>query len=214
MLKNIRHKAFQVLRCCPFYCLSWRNTLVLALENLKYSAENGDKWKERRFQIMGAYGLLQQASVIEPVRLRRAVTAIFLSKVFRTEAYNWAFPPIQVVFQEMYAQDRRDYLIILRHTRRYMDTADFKLEEEYLRSFRSEDGCHTEVWQKKFYKLSQGEACHEVLFTHYGPKGSDDRYREVETFIYRRVVEDGWPLAHMKAVLDRLIVDLSRLPEN
>lgn len=195
---------------------NWRNTLALALENMQYGAESGDTWKERRFQIMGAHGLLQQISVIESEKLRRAVTAVFLSKTLRKKMYEWAFPSISIAFKEMYAQDRRDYLAILKHARRYMDTADFKLEEEYLQSLSSsdKDQCHTEAWQKKFFKLSNDFACYETLFTYHGPKGGDDRFRKIETFIYRRVVEDGWPLADMKSVLEQLIADLERLPKD
>lgn len=191
---------------------NWSQSLALALDSMQKEAEFGDQWKEKRFPIMGAYGVLQQIGMVDTVKLRRAVTGVFLSRTSREIAYRFAMPAIQKAFAEMYPQDKRDYLVILRHARRYMDTANFKLEEAYLQSLKSDKGCQSEEWQKKFYWLLPEEGgCDERFFNYRDPRGGDDKFRKIETFIYRRVVEDRWPLADMKSALDRLINDLEKV---
>ncbi|OHA91354.1 MAG: hypothetical protein A2758_02755 [Candidatus Zambryskibacteria bacterium RIFCSPHIGHO2_01_FULL_49_18] len=165
-------------------------------------------------RVMIAYGIFQTGN--NPIRqeyLTRAVTFLWKNDS-REMAYRLTVPSIKRALAAMPRQDRNDYLRILRHTSTYMATFDLKREVQYLTSLRDEN-CTSAEWQKKYYSnlpkwVEPGKGYYgcEHLFTILGPDGKSNPYRKAETFVYRRVAQ-GWKLAEMKQVLDRLIADLS-----
>ncbi len=167
-------------------------------------------------EVMVAYGLLQLGNNPLPgLEFETIVRYFYENEAQRELVYKLALPSIKKAFRSMLDEDRADYLRILRHTSAYMTKFNWKRETDYLLSLKR-DGreCYSDEWGKKYYQLpsfmtTQDSYPCEILFTEYGPDGTENPYRKAEAFVFRRVAFDGWNLTEMKRILDRLIADLS-----
>lgn len=183
-----------------------------ALENSEYGdiPEVRRRARDHVREVMVAYGIFQTGN--NPVRqsyLKHAVTLLWQERL-RETAYRLTVPSIREALVTMPRKDRDDYLGILRHTSAYMATFNLARETEYLTYLKGSACQVDEKYRKEAYQnrtLGIISKCDE-FFTIFGPDGKRNPYRKTEAFVYRRVAE-GWKLAEMKRVLDRLIADLS-----
>ena len=175
-----------------------------------------------RVQVITAYGLLGYGnSPVYPREIHSSVSTIFTNGILREVAYRWAMPSVKIAFRGMPKVDRDTYLEILMEANSYLESFDQARETAYFTSL-ADNGCKTEAWQKKYFKLPAGWLTNpetrdtyygrcESLFSQLSPDGTDNPYRKAEIFIYRRIAQDHWNRGTMKAILDRVITDLRPL---
>ena len=136
-------------------------------------------------EAMVAYGIFQTGNnPLDQHEVAKIAKHLFVTPMLREAAYKASLPSIKRALNAMPSADRQDYLGVLRHTSEYMATFNLNREDEWLTTEGAE------------------------AFTLFGPGRKPTPYRKAEAFVYRRVKE-GWKLAEMKQVLDRLIADLS-----
>jgi len=120
----------------------------------------------------------------------------FFSKVLSSEdtlntLYEWALPSAKQMFLSLDRSDQIEYMMILRHIKKYVRKYDHNVELNYLRKLKSQG------FVDKFIRI--------------GPDGKFNHYRKLETFVFRRVFDGSMRPSRMKVWLRRLEKDIQPL---
>jgi hypothetical protein len=207
----------------------WSNVLKEALiqfarapwahENLfghgAFASGSGDG----HIRVMAVYGILQTDLINEGGTetwydfRTNVIPRIYASERLLDQAFVWAMPHLNRVWQVLPTADQTNYRLILRHAREYAANFDEAAEVAYLH--RLEQGtcehplrdASSMTWFQLHVRAGYPASACTYQFAHSGPDGHETPYRKVEAWVFRRI-HDGMPRERLLRYLDRVLAAL------